>query len=277
MNHFEQLARDLAEIYILQPKVEGVMLAGSVARGLCDTHSDIELYILWKDAPSDSDRKQVIELLDGEILSFFDYEDEEWSEAYRVKGIKIEVSSFLTSTIDRVITKVFQEKVWNIDHQAIAASIQDGIPLEGKDVIASFKSRCADFPRELQKNMVESQLFFSSRWAARQAFLDRQDFFIYQKTVSEVIEKILTILHGVNSMFIVHPGFKWLSYTLSKMTVKPDGMENRIRSILTPGNSGSVIELENLLLETIGIVDTALPEIDLTAFRKDMKGSRVED
>ncbi|TKV46541.1 hypothetical protein C1I58_23935, partial [Bacillus sp. PIC28] len=43
----KEKAIEMSEIYRKNPKVEAIILAGSVARKLEDEHSDIELHILW--------------------------------------------------------------------------------------------------------------------------------------------------------------------------------------------------------------------------------------
>jgi predicted nucleotidyltransferase len=50
------IAVQMAGIYQQNPKVEAVLLTGSVSRGLEDKHSDIELNIFWSEAPGDADR-----------------------------------------------------------------------------------------------------------------------------------------------------------------------------------------------------------------------------
>ncbi len=78
----KEKAIEMAEIYRGNPKVEAIILAGSVARKLEDEHSDIELHILWSEPPEDEDRRAPINRIDGTILSYHPYEEEEWSETY---------------------------------------------------------------------------------------------------------------------------------------------------------------------------------------------------
>jgi tRNA nucleotidyltransferase (CCA-adding enzyme) len=76
------LASEIANIYQQNPKIEAVLLGGSVSRNWHDEHSDIELFVFWKRAPNEEDRKAPILELNGDIIDFHPYEDEEWSEAY---------------------------------------------------------------------------------------------------------------------------------------------------------------------------------------------------
>src|SRR4051794_17480725 len=67
MNNQYEIAkrRALAEIvapeYAANPKVAGVLLAGSVARAIADQFSDIEIDIYWHTPPTDKDLSAPIE------------------------------------------------------------------------------------------------------------------------------------------------------------------------------------------------------------------------
>jgi tRNA nucleotidyltransferase (CCA-adding enzyme) len=51
------LASEIANIYQQNPKVEAVLLGGSVSRNWHDEYSDIELFVFWKGDPTDEERK----------------------------------------------------------------------------------------------------------------------------------------------------------------------------------------------------------------------------
>ncbi|WP_221567395.1 hypothetical protein [Alkalihalobacillus sp. TS-13] len=81
MTLFEQ-ARKLAEVYKASPKLEVIFLGGSVSRGWEDQFSDVELFLIWNEPPDDQDRLNPINQVEGEILNFHPYEDQEWSESF---------------------------------------------------------------------------------------------------------------------------------------------------------------------------------------------------
>ncbi len=74
----KKLAHDIANVYMENSKVEAVLLGGSVARNWHDEFSDIELFVFWKIDPTDHDRKYVINRVNGEVIDFYDFEDDEW-------------------------------------------------------------------------------------------------------------------------------------------------------------------------------------------------------
>lgn len=55
------IAEKAAAAYIANPRVAAVLVAGSVARGLADTNSDIELDVYWSHPPTDDERVAAVE------------------------------------------------------------------------------------------------------------------------------------------------------------------------------------------------------------------------
>ena len=99
------LARELAALYAKNEKISAVFVAGSVARGWADEHSDLEIDILWKEDPTDEDRMAPIREANGEIVRFLEWEDNDWSEVYLYKGVKMEMSHFLQRTVEKMTVK----------------------------------------------------------------------------------------------------------------------------------------------------------------------------
>src|SRR5215208_5145134 len=106
MNNQAEIAkrRALAEIvapeYAANPKVAGVLLAGSVARGLADGFSDIEIDIYWHAPPTDEDLSAPIERAGWPIV-YRHVDENEWADSFMIAGVKVDTSQFLVSTIDR--------------------------------------------------------------------------------------------------------------------------------------------------------------------------------
>lgn len=56
-----KLASKASKMYQANPKVEAVLLGGSVSRNWHDSYSDIELFIFWKESPTEEDRKSQLQ------------------------------------------------------------------------------------------------------------------------------------------------------------------------------------------------------------------------
>ncbi|WJE51704.1 DUF4037 domain-containing protein [Bacillus cereus] len=264
-----QKAIDMAEIYKQNPKVEAILLAGSVSRNWQDENSDIELHILWSAPPEDEDRGGPIKNVGGTILSYHPYEEEEWSESYVTKdGIKLEISNFLSVTVECFISDVVDKCEIDYEKQCIVASIHDGVSLYGEDKIRGLKDRVADYPLELSKKMIVENLLLSNRWHNREALLKRKDWLMLYDVICEVQKNVFGVLFGLNQMYVQHPAFKWMPFNIERMTIKPEHLYARMTNMLMGNPENSIKDLELLIEEVLILAEKKIPELDLLEQKK---------
>ncbi len=264
-----QKAIDMAKIYKQNQKVEAILLAGSVSRNWQDENSDIELHILWSAPPEDEDREGPIKRIDGTVLSYHPYEEEEWSESYVTKdGIKLEISNFLSVTVERFISDVVEKYETDYEKQCIVASIHDGVSLYGEDKIRGLKDRVADYPLELSRQMIVENLLLSNRWHNREALLKRKDWLMLYDVICDVQKNVFGVLFGLNKMYVHHPAFKWMPFNIKRMTIKPENLYERMTNILMGNPENSVKDLELLIEEVLILAEKQIPELDLWEQKK---------
>ncbi|WP_100009846.1 DUF4037 domain-containing protein [Lentibacillus sediminis] len=269
---FYQKSIDMAAIYRGNSKVEAIILAGSVSKNLQDEHSDIELHILWSSAPTDKDRKGPIEDVKGTILSYYPYEEEEWSEAYLDQdGIKFEISSFLSTTVDRFIYVVIDRYETDFNKQCIVASIDDGISLFGDERVKALKNRVATYPLELSKQMITENLWLSNRWNNRHALLKREDWLMLYDVICGVQKKLFGVMFGLNHMYVHHPVFKWIQFNIEQMRIKPKKLYDRMTNILMGDSQKAIHELEVLVEEVIVLVEKYHPGLNISEQKENIR------
>ncbi len=265
----KEKAIKMSEIYRQNPKVEAIILAGSVARKLEDEHSDIELHILWSAPPEDEDRQGPINNIGGTILSYHPYEEEEWSETYLTKeGIKLEISNFLTVTVEKVISEVIEQHDINYEKQCIVSSVHDGVSLYGEVKVHALKDRVEAYPEELAKRMISENLWLSNRWHNREALLKRKDWLMLYDVICEVQRNIFGVLFGMNRMYVHHPAFKWMPDNVERMSIKPENLYERMANTLIGEPEYSVQELEVLIEEVLHLVEQYAPELNIAEQQK---------
>lgn len=262
----KELARTIAKVYKQNPKVEAVLLGGSVSRNWEDNYSDIELLIFWKESPSDEDRMASINKLEGNIIDFFPFEEEEWSETYTVKGVKLEISNFLTTTIQTVIEDVVMKYETDLDKQCLVAAVNDGQAMCGSELIDQLKKKVEVYPTELSEAMILENIELGSRWNNREALLNREDYLMLYKVIVSVQTNLMGILFGLNKKYVHHPAFKWQKQSFDLMELLPNDAYNRFRSILLNDPKLSVSELEVIILEIYRLVEQNLPSLNLSHF-----------
>ncbi|MDA1777086.1 MULTISPECIES: DUF4037 domain-containing protein [unclassified Bacillus cereus group] len=265
----KEKAIEMSEIYRKNPKVEAIILAGSVARKLEDEHSDIELHILWSMPPENEDRKGPIDYIGGTILSYHPYEEEEWSETYLTKeGIKLEISNFLTETVEKVIEDVVVQYDISYEKQCIVSSVHDGVSLYGEEKVNELKDRVVAYPEDLAKRMISENLWLSNRWHNREALLKRKDWLMLYDVICEAQRNIFGVLFGLNKMYVHHPAFKWMPYNVERMIIKPKNLYERMANTLIGKPEYSVQELEVLIEELLQLVEHHAPELHIDEQQK---------
>lgn len=265
----KEKAIEMSEIYRQNKKVEAIILAGSVARKLEDEHSDIELHILWSEPPEDEERLGPINNIGGTILSYHPYEDEEWSETYLTKeGIKLEISNFLTLTVEKIISEVVEQYDINYEKQCIVSSVHDGVSLYGEVKVHALKDRIEVYPEELAKRMISENLWLSNRWHNREALLTRKDWLMLYDVICEVQRDLFGVLFGLNKLYVHHPAFKWMAYNVERMNIKPENLYERMANTLIGKPEYSVQELEVLIEEVLHLVEQYAPELNIAEQQK---------
>ena len=258
------IASTISNVYSQNPKVEAVLLGGSVSRNWNDSYSDIELFIFWKESPTDEDRKASIYAVDGSIIDFHPYEDEEWSETYITNHVKLEISNFLTSTIHKTIDEVVVELKTDLDKQCLVAAVVHGIPLYGEELLGECKKKAEVYPKELSVRMIENYLFLGNRWNNREALLEREDWLMLYKVFVSVQTNLMGILFGLNRMYVHHPAFKWQKHSLEAMKIVPEDAFNRFTSILLNHPQTSVGNLEQMVQEVFELIGGEYPSLNLS-------------
>ncbi|MCB0206921.1 MAG: hypothetical protein KDH89_19055, partial [Anaerolineae bacterium] len=159
----KEMAADVARAYAADSDVSAVVLAGSVARGWADQHSDIELDVYWRRPPRDAQRRAALARAGavvhvdwatppdeaafrallvqqrGQLSQIWPYEDFEWSEHFYVDGVNIGVSAFLAETLEQWIDDVVEHCDINDDKHMRLAAMQQAVPLYGADLVAGWQ------------------------------------------------------------------------------------------------------------------------------------------
>ncbi|WP_078394089.1 GNAT family N-acetyltransferase [Shouchella patagoniensis] len=267
--HLQQVAAQLATYYGKNDKVEAVILGGSVAKGWEDSYSDIELLVLWTEAPADEDRKKPIQAVDGKILSFEAFEEEEWSEAYVTEGIKLEISSFLTSTITDWLKDVVDDFDDDVNKQMIASLLVTGKSLYGGDVFEYLHKKAIAYPGQLGNNMVANHINLGNSWSNREALLFRGDWFMLRAVMQSVQSKVLAQLFGLNRVYLQHPLYKWQKKCVETMYIKPERFTERMEKVILSHPAEGLPILETLVKDLIKLITIHEPSIQIDQKRID--------
>ncbi len=278
MNHETQWrlekGKQVAALYAKNPKLRALVVAGSVARDWADEWSDIELDLFWNEPPTDDDRKSVIKAFNGTIEYYYPLEGFEWSDAYFVDGLKIEVSSFLATTLDEFICAVIEQYDTDTDKQLRFAALLNSIPLHGHAQIEQWRAQLAHYPDELASRIIKDNIEFGG-WNGVEMLFERGDLLLAYDLLVKTQKHVLAVLLALNRTYMAHPRGKWLVEVADAMKYKPARLAERMMFALRDGSPAGAREMHSVVEETFALVEQHFPDLDITEAKRDARFRRA--
>src|SRR5580658_1993861 len=259
------IARRAAEPYAANPDVVAVLLAGSVARGLADDFSDIELDVYWRRPPTDDERTQAVEGAGWE-RAYAEEDEYGWADGFRIDGVKLDVGAFLTSTIDGYLSAALRRANTEPELQVRITALLQGEALYGAPLIEAWRARCATYPTQLALAMVAKGLALRPR-ERLDMLVARDDVLLLHRDLVDNLQGLLDALFGLNRVFTPHPFHKWLEWEATLIPLQPRELVRRIRRLLVAPPSEAADEIAALAEETFDLVAAHLPEFQLAPVR----------
>jgi predicted nucleotidyltransferase len=268
-----RLVKIVAPAYAANPKVAGVLLAGSVARGIADQFSDIEIDIYWHTPPTDEDRTAPIERAGWGIV-YRHVDENEWADGILIEGVKVDTSQFLVSTIERYLDDALVRADIEPEYQVRITAIQHGRPLYGAELIERWRARVASYPEALAQAMLAEYCTFRPRYLL-EMLAERDDVLLLHQDLVAAEQQILSVLMGVNRVYAPHPFHKWLDWEIGQLAIAPPDLNRRMRQILRAEPRAAVGQLHQLIEETFALIEQHLPSFDTSAARAVYEERRV--
>jgi hypothetical protein len=260
------LAERFAAGYPERPGVRSVLLGGSVARGLADRWSDIELMVFWDGEPSQALRGQAVAAGGGTLVTAWDYDEDnaEWSDDVLLDGVEVQVSHRTVAGTHRWLADVIEDFAPDLVKQDLIALIRSGVPLHGADLISRWRRQTAEYPPELALAMVRAHLDFRSGWQRRK-LLARGDLVPLYADLVDTARNVVLVLLGLNHSYFPHLGFKWLPQVTAELPQALAELAARLDALFTSAPAEAATLADALIEETLLLVEAQMPEAGAAA------------
>lgn len=269
LQELRDLAARTAATYAIHPQIEAIMVTGSVAKGLSDKASDIDLIsFLNSPAPQaffDAEKRQALASGGG----FYGGSPSEGFGVYRyIDGVRVDLGFNLISETEKIIEDVIEHfAVEDLTQQLIIRGIREGVPLHGADYLATWRRQTDVYPDGLVTAMIAKHLKFTPAWILEEMGVARGDHIFLVERFLDNQRRIMNVLYALNRQYAPHK-VERLAYLCAQLPLKPDDLYTRFVNIFQRPLAAATADMLALCRETIDLVDRHWPAFDTTAARE---------
>jgi predicted nucleotidyltransferase len=267
------IARQIAKTYTAHPQAKAAMVTGSVAEGICDRYSDIDMSIYYDKLPSKEELEATRLQNQGSerIWTLGNTTEGAFGEAYYVSGIECQIGHTAIAIWEKDMAVVLEQYDVTSWVQKAITGITICIPLYGEEYIQKWKDKAANYPEALARATVEKYLQFFSIWGLPTDYFITRDatLFKYQVLV-ETVQNILGVLAGLNRLYYSTLQFKHMSTFIEKMDIVTKNLSNRIENLFHAELLTTATQLKEIVQELIHLVELHMPQIDTSQVRQQL-------
>ncbi len=276
-NHQERLlalARRVAGERAKDPAIEAILLTGSVAAGLADGVSDVDMMIYCRELPS----PERFEQLQADALAsgggIYGYDPAEGLACYHfIDGMKVDFGLGTSAELEqRLADFLVKPDVKDTTTQIVMSGVATGLPLYGGEMLRSWQAQLADLPESYWAEVVQAHLRFAPLAVLTEMGTDRGDYGLVYELILRDLGHLLNIWCGLSR--VIPPGkVKGIARSVAKLSTGPAQAAQRAERLFTAQPAAAVAELQGLIHETLALVDAHMPAIDTQPVRAFMQTS----
>lgn len=268
--YLTELANRNVQSYITHSKPQAVMLTGSVAEGICDEYSDCEVCFYYDKLPTEAELSRARSQNQGakliEILG--DRQRGMFGESFLMNGIEFQFAHATIWQWEQEISKVLERFDVRSPLVKAMSGTLIGIPLYGEKLIQKWQMQIADYPDGLAQTMVEHYLKFFPVWGMYQHLSQRDTAIWYYQIMVDSTYNLIGVLAGLNRLYYSPFQFKRMQRFIDRMGIAPENFAFRLESLFIQEAAKAVEQLEDLVRETIDLVEFYMPRVDTSSVRQ---------
>jgi hypothetical protein len=240
------------------------MLAGSVAQGIADEHSDIDLLNYYDSLPERAVFDAVLIDLDAVRAGPLpEAREEGFAARYYIDGIELQTGAQLIAATEKRITRIIDGDVDWVTAK-VAMGLQEATPLHNAALIRDWQRR-TQYPDSLRRREVEANLGWFPIWVADAHLAARDAELFRRQMLLEGAFRVVAVLSAVNRLYFTTFQFKRMRAHSDRMKVKPERLDERLEQVANDPPSPAAEVLRTLVEETKEIVRIEMPDVDVDA------------
>lgn len=247
------------------------MVTGSVAEGVSDRYSDLDLTVYYDgELPDEEVLARIREQNGAPERAWLIGERAEGNiaEAYELNGIQVQTGHTTIAAWERDMAQVLEQL--DVDtplHKAMSGTLEC-IPIYGESRLAQWQARIAAYPNALARAMVEKHLNFFPIWTLQEHLAARDAVIWHYQILTEAAFNLLGLLAGLNRHYFTTFQFKKMRRFVSQLQIAPPRLADRLESLFLQDRANAIHELEALVGETIALIEQHIPDVDVSSVKK---------
>ena len=242
------------------------MVGGSVARGLADAASDLEIGVFWHAPPTDEDRTRLLQALEVQRPRSFPYFPEEdlWLDQGHLGGVRLDLIHRTVEGVETGLSAVQAAQTVDLHALNALSALHFGVPLFGETLLRQWRAQTAHYPRSLAVAVVEAHLEPTPTAWLRQHEVRREHLPLYGRLIRDQ-KNILMVLMALNGVYAPHAEFKWLGALEALLPLRPERLVQRLEEVLAASPAQGIGTLHALWEETYALTERHFPELEQVA------------
>ena len=238
------------------------LVTGSVARGISDVASDLDIYLYWiqtdRVALAGSNRLRAL----GTDRLFGMATPTGFFEKHRLKDRFVDVESVEIAALSEVVASLSNAEVMTPRVEKTVAGLLDAVAMTGGDELLRWQHRMK-YSDDLATAQVAAHIGgLRPPVALYEITLARGDALSFAARLSSTLLHGVALVGAVNRQFIATTEPKWIPWQLDRLTIRPDHMADRINAALTHPTIETMRDLASLLDEIVDLVDRHIDTVD---------------
>ena len=278
------LARAVALAHQPLPGAVAAMVTGSVAKGLADGVSDIDMAVYYEGPlPDAAALGEICDRLGGLARRPLGgpRQEDGFIEAFDLAGVEVQLIHSTVAGWEATMDELLIRHAVSTPLAKALEGIGVCRAFYGEALIESWRARASRFPPELGRAMVVEHLKFFPAWGVVPQFVTRDATLWYHQVLVESCQNLLGVLSGLNRVYYTPFQFKRMGRFLSQLRLQPADLGGRIEALFTSPPAEALLSLESLVAETLDLVEAGLPDVDTSVPRRRIgwrkPGWRVEE
>ncbi len=247
----------------------GIALGGSLAKGIGDAQSDLDLYLFTERVLPKDRRGELVEQAVGpgaQVVSWGrDEPFEQGGTDFWYGGYKVEVWLRNSRLVEETIAACRDGNIrrdwvrWTVmgffNYVVLSDVHVMEIVQDPHGILADWKRDVGVYPDPLRQAIVDRFLPEAKFWPDNFHYhtaIERADVIYICGIVQQVLQALIQVVFALNDMYF--PGEKKLAETLGQLSIQPCDFVRRVQDLLYPGRAVSVEDLWEQRRELVSLV-----------------------